>query len=144
MAKKQTIGISVKNDHSEEAIQEMHDAVMRAFEICGGKAAGYAVLAAPVLTGRLKNSITYITKDKQGPANQFGRGEEAEPKDYKAHKTPEDQSVYIGTNVEYAAYQELGWRGHAPANGGKGYIKPAIEDHISEYKDIIQTELEGR
>lgn len=48
-------------------------------------------------------------------------------------------TVMVGTNVEYAPYIELGtYRMKA-----RPYIRPAIEDHISEYEKILQTILKG-
>ena len=47
--------------------------------------------------------------------------------------------VYIGTNVEYAPYVELGALGRDP----KPYLKPAVENHIGEYQKIIEGELGG-
>lgn len=70
------------------------------------------------------------------------------------------QSVSIGTNVEYAPYVELGtgpyftpppeWEQFGSERGsgiGHGYVKPrpylrpAIEEHMDEYKQIIEQEL---
>lgn len=100
----------------------------RALEICGGKAETYAKMRCPTKTGRLKNSIT--------------------------HKQEDENTELIGTNVEYAPYVELGHRQqpgrYVPAIGkrlkadhvnGIPYLRPALEDHISEYKTIIEREL---
>lgn len=103
-------------------------AKQRALEICGGKAESYAKMRCPTKTGRLKNSIT--------------------------HKQEDENTELIGTNVEYAPYVELGHRQqpgrYVPAIGkrlkadhvnGIPFIRPAVEDHISEYKQIIEREL---
>lgn len=45
--------------------------------------------------------------------------------------THDKNTAYIGTNVEYAPYVET----------GQPYLKPAIADHIQEYKNIIEQEL---
>lgn len=52
-------------------------------------------------------------------------------------------AVYIGTNVEYAPYQELGTRYMSPANHGKGYLRPAISDHENLYNKIINDTMKG-
>lgn len=50
-----------------------------------------------------------------------------------------DESVTVGTNVEYAPYVELGTV-RAPAYP---YIRPAIEEHMGEFKEITQKHLQG-
>ena len=55
-----------------------------------------------------------------------------------AHQVVADENaVYVGTNVEYAPYVELGTSKMAK----RPYLKPAIEDHIEYYKQIISDEL---
>lgn len=77
------LGGVVFNDYSADVLEAMHDAVVQALERCGEQAEGYAKDLAPVDTGNLRNSITHQVDD----------GESA---------------VYIGSNVEYATYVELG------------------------------------
>lgn len=45
----------------------------------------------------------------------------------------------VGTNLEYAPYNELGTYKMA----ARPFIKPAVADHIEEYKQIIQRTLDG-
>ena len=51
----------------------------------------------------------------------------------------EENAVYIGTNVEYAPYVELG----ANKRHAYHYLKNSVANHISEYKDIIQNAMKG-
>lgn len=52
--------------------------------------------------------------------------------------TSDDRSATVGTNVEYAPYVEFGTsRGMKP----RPYIRPAIENHMEEYENILATEL---
>lgn len=103
-------------------------AAKRALETCGLKAESYAKQLCPVKTGRLRNSITHLTI--------------SEP------------AVLVGSNVEYAPYVELGHRQqpgrYVPALkkrlkaakvAGKPFIRPAIENHMSEYQDIVNKEM---
>ena len=101
-------------DNSKEIIEAMQQATVRALEKCGLTAEGYAKKLAPVDTGNLRNSITHEVDD----------GEPA---------------VYIGTNVEYAPYQELGTI-NMTANP---FLKPAVADHANEYRKIIENELKN-
>ena len=54
------------------------------------------------------------------------------------HATEPD-AVYIGTNVEYSIYQEFG----TVNQPGTPFLRPAVENHIDEYKDIVESELKG-
>lgn len=83
-----------------------------ALEQMGLVAERYAKQLCPVDTGRLRNSITH----------QVSLGESA---------------VYIGTNVEYAPYVELGTH----RQKAQPYIRPAITNHADEYRKIINDVL---
>ena len=102
------------NDDSEEIANDIKSAVLRGLETCGLVAEGYAKKLAPVDTGNLRNSITHDVDD-------------VEP------------AAYIGTNVEYAPYQELGtiqMKAHP-------FLKPAVADHANTYRKIIEKELKN-
>jgi len=74
---------------------------------------------APYDTGRLSASITHV----------IDAGE---------------QAVYVGTNLEYAPYQELGTSsGYKGWNGGKGYLRPAASENASRYRAIMEKHLEN-
>lgn len=125
-------------DNSKEVMEALREASLRVLEKCGLTAEGYAKRLVPVDTGNLRNSITH----------QVDEGEPA---------------AYIGTNSEYAAYVELGTGKYYPggrptpwvyqdANGNwhmtngqraQPYLKPAVADHISKYKSIIEDELKN-
>jgi len=127
-------------DNSDLVKEEFEAACLRALERCGHQAEGYAKDLAPspgkTGTGNLHNSIS--------------------------HKVdPSEPSVYIGTNVEYAAYLELGTGIHYPGGrqtpwvyqDAKGnwhhtrgqeaqpYLKPAVANHKQTYRNIIMDEL---
>ena len=102
-------------DNTGEARDELGRAVIRALTKCGMIAEGYAKFLCPVDTGRLRGSIVYQVD-------------------------AEDDAVYIGTNVEYAPYVELGTR----KQKAQPFLRPAAEDHASEYGEIIESELKGQ
>jgi HK97 gp10 family phage protein len=99
-------------DHSQEIINATNEAIYNALYIIGAKAADYAAGLAPVDTGRLKNSLTHEV-------------------------AMDEKAVYVGTNVEYAPYVEFGTYKQRP----QPYLKPAIQNHMDEYKNILETEL---
>ena len=89
-------------------------AIQQACEIIGGMAESYAKGLAPMDTGNLRNSITHDQEDN-------------------------GHTVVVGTNVKYAPYQELGApNAHVPAHP---YIRPAFENHIGEYENVVKSEL---
>ena len=96
-------------DNSDDVLNEFHDAVLRALERCGSEAEGYAKDLAPVDTGLLRNSITHAISG-EAPAVKSYRADNPKPgrKNSGSYSgtAPKEEgglSVYIGTNVEYAA-----------------------------------------
>lgn len=117
------IGEAIDNliimENNVRVIQEAMDtAIMRALEAVGLDVQATAAHNAPYDTGRLKASITHVLDG-------------------------DEQAVYVGTNVEYAPVQELGSRrtGYKGANGGRGYLRPAVNDNKARINDIFRREL---
>lgn len=106
--------LEVRENNAEQIEAAMNRAVAKALTMIGQKAEGYAKIGCPTKTGRLKNSIT----------NAIDMGEEA---------------VYVGTNVEYAPYVELGTRRQDP----HPYLRPAASEHGDEYQAILKACLES-
>lgn len=51
----------------------------------------------------------------------------------------EDRQATVGSNVEYSPYVEFGTSKGAP----RPFIRPTIENHLSEYENILATELDS-
>ena len=107
-------GMTVNEDNTEEVSQGIQRAIDRALEEIGLAAEGYAKRACPVDTGNLRNSITHAVES----------GEDA---------------VYVGTNVEYAPYVEMGTRRTA----AQPFLRPAATEHGSTYRGILKRNLEN-
>ena len=114
--------------------------VDRAWETIGLLAEGKAVKYCSADTGRLRNSINHATvlgggedsyKDENGKLYS-GRS---------ARTIPPHGVCVIGTNVEYAMYQEFGTSKIDAANNNRGFLRPAITDHINEYSRVMEQEL---
>lgn len=129
-------------DHSKEVMTELEKQMAKALEMIGLSAEGYAKVnitnQKAVDTGNLRNSITHVV-------------------------ALDDKAVYIGTNVHYAPYVELGTGKYYPGGrdtpwlyqDSKGvwhrtsgmkarpYLVPAVRDHMDEYRKIAQDELES-
>ena len=126
-------------DNTDEVVDALKLAILRALERCGSQAEGYAKDLCPVSdTGEktLQQSITHAVD-------------------------PKKNAVYIGTHVEYGAYVELGtgkyypggrptpwnyqdendeWH-HTEGVEARPYLVPAAKDHAQTYRNIFKDEL---
>lgn len=110
--------IVVKVDNTKLVGEALKRAILAGLEEIGIDCEHIASENAPYDTGRLSASITHV----------IDAGE---------------QAVYVGTNVEYAPYQELGTSTYAGWNGGKGYLRPAASENASRYRAIMEKHLEN-
>lgn len=114
-------------DNSGLVGEGFQQAVERALFRMGMKAEGYAKneISRPkphadgtnkpnIVTGTLRNSINFKID-------------------------PNGKSVHVGTNVEYAAFVELGTSMAKPYP----YLKPAATEHTDVYKRIVEDELKN-
>ena len=106
--------VEVREDNREAIADAIDQALATALEAVGLVAEGYAKRACPVDTGRLRNSITHLV-------------------------VPDEDSVYIGTNVEYAPDVELG----TVHQDAQPFLKPAAEDHKGTYSKLFERYLRG-
>lgn len=125
-------------DNSAEVLAAFDMQVKRGLKAIGEAAVGYAAENAPVLTGRLRNSITYATEEYGGKGG-YSDNQGNSYSDATAKGTPEKYSVYIGSNVEYAAAKEFGHGSY----GGRHFLKNAAANHSAEYKNIMETSLKS-
>lgn len=138
-------GVEIRNNNVDMVLKSIDGDLERALTIIGMKMEKYAKALCPVGTvestgkkgyrgGTLRNSITFRV---------------------------ENQSVTLGSNVEYAPYVELGtgpyfvpppeWEKFSTKKGAgirpggyvtpRPFLRPAIIDHIDEYKNIVLNEL---
>ena len=140
-------------DNSKEAVDEVELGLQRALEIIGIKMERYASMLCPVGTPEstgiagymgetLRNSISYATSIHDGLTIKVEKGKgDPRAENHGGKKvtasTDEENTVFVGTNVFYAPYVELGTSKMKP----RPFLKPSVENHISEYKNIIQKEL---
>ena len=119
-------------------VSKVEKASEKAATMIGGAIEGHAKEAAPVDTGLLRNSITYalggeapnITTYEDDAGSQTGVYDGTAPKDEDDQTT-----VYVGTNVEYGPYQELGAPNiNLPA---RPFLRPAFEQNQREISQII-------
>ena len=122
------MGQVVIEGHADEVLRYFDQQGEKAMKEVGMTAETYCKEICPVDTGALRNSITHGVL--------VGDGQVA---------------AVLGTDMYYAPYVELGHHQqpgrYVPKLGkrlvasfvqGKPFIRPAIENHVEEYFDIIQ------
>lgn len=134
------VTFKIAKNNCDDVIKATKERIEAALKACGTQAEGHAkaniTTQGAVDTGNLRNSIT---------SRMLG-----------------ENVVAIGTNVEYAPYVELGTGIYATKGGRKTpwvykdekgewhrtvgmkprpFLKPAMEDNVSEYKAIIEKVL---
>ena len=101
-------------DNTDEVLSALEKAKKRGLEAIGLTAEGHAKKITPVDTGRLqlRNSISHAT---------------------------DDEAAYIGTNVEYGPYVELG----SPTIKAHHMLQKAATEHTDEYKRLMEDSMKN-
>ena len=99
-------------DNTQEVLSALEKAKKRGLEAISLVAEGHAKKITPVDTGRLRNSISHAT---------------------------DDEAAYIGTNVEYAPYVELG----SPTIKAHHMLQKAATEHTDEYKRLMEDSMKN-
>lgn len=110
----ENLSIEIRENNAAQIEQHMGNAIVAALEEIGLAAERFAKRACPVDTGRLRNSITHALNAAA-------------------------QEVYIGTNVEYAPYVELG----TSRRKGVHFLLNAAQGHASFYRSVLKRHLEN-
>lgn len=138
MAERQTILIDL-TDNSGLVREELEAACLRALEECGLTAEAYAKLLCEGFkhpTGNLRNSITHQV-DISELLCRIGSASE-----YATY-------VELGTGIYYPGGRQDPWV-YQDAHGNwhlthgqraQPYLKPAVADHVPEYKAMIEGEM---
>lgn len=106
--------VEIREDNTEQIENAINQAIATALEEIGLSGERFAKAKCPVDTGRLRNSITHALDT-------------------------DEEAVYIGTNVEYAPYQELGTHGR----DGKHFLRDAANGHEAYYSGIVKKHLQN-
>ena len=150
--------INVTTDNTELIKNATREAVIRALEAVGLQAEGYAKRLCPVDTGLLRNSITHAVGGVEFKAKyhaQYGSNRNKKTGKRISYRSKnagsvrrgsvsgtvgnaDEMTAYLVTNVEYASYVEYG----TSKTKAQPYFKPAIENHIGQYKRIFEEYLQ--
>lgn len=141
------MGFRIDEDNTEEILSAVEQAKQRALEIIGSKIERYAKALCPVDTGALRNSITHQVDGDEvavgsnmtyAPYIELGTGRHyTPPPGWMESNAPKGNGrpepwVYKGADGQF----HVGYYIKA-----KPYLRPAVENHINEFQEIIETEL---
>lgn len=133
--------IKVKNDNTNKILDELkeatHNALMDVGMIASGDVADFIQTEGIVDTGLLRNSITFAIggegANKKSYSATSGGGEGSYTE--KAPNNPD--TVYIGTNVEYAKYVQYG----TSKMTKRDFMFAPLKANLDEYRNIIKKYL---
>lgn len=123
-------GLDKLQKQLSELVKKYPEAVKQGMIDDGFAIQGKAKRYVAVDTGRLRASISVSWKEGDSGVEP--------PAESPIKKPTEDFEVRIGTNVQYAIYQELGTC-KMPAHP---YLRPAFEEEIQNLLKYIKQEIE--
>ena len=132
--------------HTDELMADLELKKEKALVMVGMDCEGDAKIeieSAPrrVDTGRLRNSITWATLKENSEPDSTEDNKDASSDDGVKSSQAEENSVIIGTNVEYAAKIHEG-----DAEVGldpNRFLRNAVERNMEKYRRIIDETLKG-
>lgn len=143
----------MSKDNSKEVLAALENAKKRGLEAIGMTAERYAKIQLSdavyvedpertwILTGRLRNSITYALSGEAPNITTYSTDNGSETGTYEG-TAPDDKemAVYIGTNVVYAKGIELGTHRR---KGAVHFLQSAAANHKDEYKNLLKQSMEN-
>lgn len=128
----------------DDVLEALDQQIETALEACGQAAVGFAKVHITahraIDTGRLRNSITFNVSKKGNKTYNYKDDNGKGYTDSKIGAVSEEDTVYVGTNVEYAQFVENGTSRYPHP---RPFIKPAASEHGDEYAAIIKRYLQG-
>ena len=112
-------------DNSQAVLDALPPAKERALEAIGMQAEANAKIEV--------TRAVYDTPESKSGYRRTGALRNSISHAYDADK------AYVGTNIEYAPYVEMGTSKMPP----RPFIRPAVENYMDEYKEIVETYLKG-
>ena len=129
-------------DNTKEVLSALEKAIERGLEAIGLTAEGYAKKDPnmPVDTGLARNSITFAISGKEANTSTYKADKGDETGSYSGTApNDKDKAVYIGSNVEYFPYIELG----SPTISARHVLKRAATEHSDEYKKQMEDSMKN-
>ena len=133
--------------NADQTLDKLSSVISKVLEMWGSQIEGYAAELCPVGTAESTGKKGYRGGTLRGSiTHEVNEGE---------------KEVIVGSNVPYSAYVELGtgpffepppdWEVFDTEKGSgighsyvkpRPYLRPAVEGHVDEYRQILQDELE--
>jgi HK97 gp10 family phage protein len=135
--------VEFKMSSNKDLIKNLtEEAISTALEAVGVQAEAYAITEittqGAIDTGRLKNSITHAVSGDSARQHAYNDDNgNSFTENIEGAGEAKDHTVYLGTNVEYAPYVEMGTQ----KKGARPFIRPAIENNISTFQQIFTSVL---
>lgn len=138
------------NDNTDKFLEYLNEAVVKGLTAIGIEAEKNAkkeiTAKGAVDTGRLRNSITYALAGEKPHVEEYRAtnikdGDEETVKAAYIGEAPGEKGsgVYIGSNVEYAPYVEIGTSRMA----ARPFLRPAATEHSERYKKLMEAAMKG-
>lgn len=129
-------------DNTKEVLSAMEKAIERGLEAIGLTAEGHAKKDPnmPVDTGLARNSITHALSGKEASISEY-KADKGDEKGSYSGTAPKDsgKAVYIGSNVEYFPYIELG----SSTINARHVLKNSATQHTDEYKKLMEDSMKN-
>lgn len=136
------MSITIK-DRTLEFLSALEKAIDNGLTAIGMTAEGHAkrkITDYPAVdTGRIRNSITFALSGEKPNTTVYIDNSGNIYLNSGTAPMDKDKAVYIGTNVEYGAYVELG----TSKMGARPFLKPAATEHSEEYKKIMEAAMKS-
>lgn len=129
-------------DNTKEVLSALDKAIERGLEAIGLTAEGYAKSDPnmPVDTGLARNSITFAVSGKGANISTYSDDiGEREGAYSGTAPNDKDKAVYLGSNVEYFPYIELG----SSTINARHVLKNAATNHTDEYKRLMEDSMKN-
>jgi len=140
------IELRVTMDDTDGILRLEEQAIKKALTMIGILASDDAADLAKVDTGLLRNSMTYALSG-ESPAKKSYRADRGDGSGSYSGTigSKDEKAVYVGTNVEYAPYVEMGFRHYASGKfiPAKNFLKNAVMNNRHEFQEIIKECLRG-
>lgn len=142
------MNVEIIEDNKDKILEALGDAVDRALEAFGEQAENFAKInmEGHIDTGLLRNSITHAKGGETAAISVYHADNDKGGKQgigyYTGTAPNEKDTMFVGTNVEYAPPVEYGHR--LPSGGtvaGVHFLQRAIMDHKADYKRVMEAHL---
>ena len=133
--------VKITNDHTDDILKALKEASKKALMDVGLEASGdvaeFITGEGIVDTGLLRNSITFALNGESAQIGSYTASKGDGKGSYSGTAPNKENTVYIGTNVEYAKYVQYG----TSKMGARDFMFAPLRANLEKYRQIIQNYL---